>query len=71
MNREPSDENARPPRVLLTVEDAAQRLSIGRTTMYALIRDRQIRTVQIGHLRRVPHDALTDYAAGLTQRQPA
>ncbi|MGH3432398.1 MAG: helix-turn-helix domain-containing protein, partial [Thermocrispum sp.] len=44
MNREPSDDTARPPRVLLTVEDAAQRLSIGRTTMYALIRDGHVRT---------------------------
>jgi excisionase family DNA binding protein len=46
---------------LLTVEAAAARLSIGRTTMYALIKAGHIDTVRIGRLRRVPTTALTAY----------
>ncbi|NIJ09893.1 excisionase family DNA binding protein [Saccharomonospora amisosensis] len=56
-------------RVLLTVEEAAQQLSIGRTTMYALIKAGHITTVRIGHLRRVPADALTTYVQQLTKTQ--
>ncbi|MGW3629114.1 helix-turn-helix domain-containing protein [Streptomyces sp. NPDC005122] len=47
----------------VTVEEAARRLSIGRTTMYALIRDGAVRTVPIGRSRRVPVQALADYLA--------
>ena len=46
-------------RVLLTVEEAAKRLRIGRTTAYRLVAERQLDSIQIGHLRRVPVDALT------------
>ncbi|MET8513283.1 helix-turn-helix domain-containing protein [Streptomyces sp. NPDC005134] len=49
----------------LTVEEAARRLSIGRTTMYGLIRDGAVPTVPFGRCRRVPVQALVDY---LTQR---
>jgi excisionase family DNA binding protein len=58
-----------PPRVLLTVEAAAERLSIGRSTMYALIKNGEITTVRVGHLRRVPADALTAYTARLIATQ--
>ncbi|MPY78473.1 MAG: helix-turn-helix domain-containing protein [Actinophytocola sp.] len=58
-------------RVLLTVEEAARRLSVGRTTMYALIKAGHINTVRIGHLRRVPADALTAYVQQLTDYQAA
>ncbi|WP_460438163.1 helix-turn-helix domain-containing protein [Amycolatopsis stemonae] len=54
------------PRTLLTVEAAAEQLSIGRTTMYALIKTGEILTVRIGHLRRVPAAALTAYVESLT-----
>ncbi|MDQ1046811.1 helix-turn-helix domain-containing protein [Streptomyces sp. V4I2] len=47
----------------VTVEEAARRLSIGRTTMYALIRDGAVQTVPIGRSRRVPVQALSDYLA--------
>ncbi|WP_431911254.1 helix-turn-helix domain-containing protein [Amycolatopsis thermoflava] len=60
-----------PGRVLLTVEDAARALSVGRTTMYALIKAGHIATVRIGHLRRVPAAALTAYVDQLTAEQPA
>ncbi|MFE3901330.1 helix-turn-helix domain-containing protein [Streptomyces sp. NPDC059153] len=45
----------------VTVEEAARRLSIGRTTMYGLIRDGAVQTVPFGRSRRVPVQALNDY----------
>lgn len=54
-------------RSLLTVEAAAQRLSIGRTTMYALLRSGAIESVRIGRLRRVPSSALTAYVTRLVK----
>jgi excisionase family DNA binding protein len=58
-------------RVLLTVEAAAKQLSIGRTTMYGLIKAGQITTVQVGHLRRVPTSALTAYVERLADAATA
>ncbi|GAB3855619.1 hypothetical protein GCM10029963_50680 [Micromonospora andamanensis] len=52
-------------RVVLTIEQAAERLGIGRTTMYALIKTGQVRTVTIGRLRRVPAFCLDEYVQGL------
>lgn len=57
------------PRVLLRVEDAAHRLAIGRTSIFALIRSGAIRSVRVGRLRRIPADALTDYIHHLTTTQ--
>ena len=54
-----------PTRTLLSVEAAATQLSIGRTTMYALIKTGAIESVRVGRLRRVPASALTDYVARL------
>lgn len=52
-------------RVVLTVEQAAQALGIGRTFMYELIGSGEVESVLIGRLRRVPADALADYVARL------
>ncbi|MCC8247410.1 helix-turn-helix domain-containing protein [Saccharothrix luteola] len=60
-----------PARHLLSVEDAARALSIGRTTMFNLIKTGEIASVQIGRLRRIPTTALTDYTTRLTAQQPA
>ncbi|MFG2137090.1 excisionase family DNA-binding protein [Streptomyces sp. NPDC048650] len=49
--------------VLLTVEEAARRLSIGRTTCFALIRTGALESLLVGHLRRVPADAPAAYLA--------
>jgi excisionase family DNA binding protein len=43
-----------PVRLLLTVEAAAERLSISRTRMYALIKSGEVMSVRVGRLRRVP-----------------
>lgn len=54
-----------PERVLLTVEEAAQRLRIGRTRMFALLKSGAIASVRIGRLRRISVDAINAYAASL------
>jgi excisionase family DNA binding protein len=50
-----------PKRLLLTAEEAAEALGIGRTSVYALIKSGEIESVQIGRLRRIPSDAISDY----------
>jgi excisionase family DNA binding protein len=56
---------------LLTVEEAAIWLSIGRTTLYAILKDGQINSVRIGRLRRIPTEALTAYTSRLIAKQHA
>lgn len=53
--------------LLLTVEEAARRLGIGRTTAFALVQAGHLRSVRIGRLRRVPVDAMEEYVRGLGQ----
>ncbi|MCO8274774.1 helix-turn-helix domain-containing protein [Actinoplanes sp. TRM 88003] len=50
-----------PTPLVLTIEQAAQRLGIGRTLMYALVTSGEIESVTIGRLRRIPCDCLTAY----------
>jgi excisionase family DNA binding protein len=56
------------PRLMLTVADAARRLSIGRTSCYRLISSGEIESVHIGKLHRVPVDSLTAFVSRCTQR---
>jgi excisionase family DNA binding protein len=53
-------------RVLLRPEEVAEALSIGRSTVFALMRSGELRSVKIGKSRRVPVDAVTEYVAGLS-----
>lgn len=57
------------PRVLLSVEAAAEQLSISRTRVYALIKTGDLVSVRVGRLRRVPADALTQFTARLLADQ--
>lgn len=54
------------PRVLLTPEEAAEALGVGRTHLFKLIRTGEIPSVKIGRLRRIPAHALDAYVARLT-----
>ncbi|MFJ9709641.1 excisionase family DNA-binding protein [Streptomyces sp. NPDC101234] len=54
-----------PDLVLLTVEEAARRLRIGRTTCFRLVLAGEIESVTVGRLRRVPSDAVPAYVAKL------
>jgi excisionase family DNA binding protein len=53
-------------RALLTVEQAAERLAIGRTTAYALVKSGELASTKLGRLRRVPDAAIADYINRLT-----
>ncbi|MGH3511182.1 MAG: helix-turn-helix domain-containing protein [Acidimicrobiales bacterium] len=57
-------------RLLLTVEEAADRLGIGRTLMYGLVKDGEVESVHIGRLRRIPADALPRYLERLRNALP-
>jgi excisionase family DNA binding protein len=51
--------------ILLTVEEAASRLRIGRTSMYRLVSTGVVESVTIGRLRRVPSEGLDKFVATL------
>jgi excisionase family DNA binding protein len=55
--------------LLLTVEAAARRLGIGRTAMYALVKTGDVESIRIGHLRRIPVDALHAFIESLRTRK--
>jgi excisionase family DNA binding protein len=54
-------------RLLLTPEDAADLLSIGRSKLYELIGDGQLASVRIGASRRVPMSALVEFVESLQE----
>jgi len=51
--------------LLLTMEEAAQRLGIGRTVMYRLVSTGSVESVKLGRLRRVPRECLDEFVASL------
>ncbi|HET6914684.1 MAG TPA: helix-turn-helix domain-containing protein [Acidimicrobiales bacterium] len=53
-------------KVLLTPEEAAEALSLGRTKVYELIRLGVLRSVRIGKCRRVPAVALSEFVDRLS-----
>jgi excisionase family DNA binding protein len=55
-------------RLLVTPEQAAQLLSIGRTSVYELISRGELQSVRIGRCRRVPVSSLVGYVRGLVER---
>ncbi|MGQ0630473.1 MAG: excisionase family DNA-binding protein [Sporichthyaceae bacterium] len=61
---------ARPPigRMLLTVEEAAQAIGVGRSLMYELIATGAVRTVRVGRLRRIRPEDLRDYVTDLARQ---
>ncbi len=58
-----------PTPLLLTPEEAAGQLGIGRTKMFALLSEGEVESVTIGRHRRVPTDALVSYVAKLRSQQ--
>jgi excisionase family DNA binding protein len=50
-----------PVKVLLTVDEAAQALSVGRTLLYDLLMRKQIASIKVGRVRRVPLAAIDAY----------
>lgn len=52
-------------RVLVSVEDAAAMLSLGRTVVYQLVRRNEIRSVKVGRSRRIVASSLHEYVSRL------
>jgi excisionase family DNA binding protein len=63
----PSPAIVDPTLLLLTVEEAARRLGIGRTVCYRLISMGELESVTVGRLRKVPAEAVSEYVARLRQ----
>ncbi len=55
--------------LLLSVEEAAIELRIGRSRMFDLIRTGEVLSVKVGGLRRVPYDSLRAYVDRLATEQ--
>lgn len=49
-------------KLMLTPEEAAEALGVGRSTLYDLLRLQEIPSVKIGRSRRIPVSALRDFA---------
>ena len=64
----PTPERGVGNRLLLTVEEAADCLCVGRTFMFDLIRSGAVPSVRIGKLRRVRPEDLDRYVASLSRR---
>jgi excisionase family DNA binding protein len=58
------------PPVLLSVEEAARRLGVKRTTLYGLIRGGQVRSHRIGRRRLVSAAAVAEFASDDQERLP-
>lgn len=54
-------ESQQQAKLLLTVEEAAQVLSVCRSVLYQLVLTKQIPSIKIGRARRVPVTALEHY----------
>ena len=71
MNDTTPQDNQPGARPLLTIEEAAAVLRIGRTTFYDLIKRGQLRTVHIGRSCRVTRAELDRYVQRLDSQQAA
>jgi integrase len=60
--------NTSGPRVLLSVEEAAATMNVGRTTVYALIKTGELESVKVGRRRLVPADAVAQCITQLAER---
>lgn len=54
-------------RVLLTVEEVAEALQVGRCMVYDLLRTGQLESVKIGRLRRVRPEALREFTSRIAE----
>lgn len=57
--------------LLLTPEQAARVLAIGRTKLYSLLAGGALASVMVGGSRRIPMQSLQAYVAGLLQERRA
>jgi excisionase family DNA binding protein len=48
-------------KVLLSVEEAASAMSLGRSFIYELVMRKEIASIKVGRMRRIPMTALQDF----------
>ena len=48
-------------KLLLTPEETAEALNIGRSTVFEMLRRRELESVKIGKARRIPVEVVRDY----------
>ena len=53
--------------LLCTVEQAAETLSLGRTSIYVLLRSGRLRSVKVGARRLIPRAALEEFVNDLLE----
>jgi len=53
--------------ILYTAEEVADILHIGRSTVFKLMKQKRLESIQLGRSRRVPLDALQDLISDLRQ----
>lgn len=56
---------SQPARILLTIKQTAEMLSLSRSTIYELIGDGTLEVVHVGRSARVPADAVVGFVARL------
>ncbi|MFK5598329.1 excisionase family DNA-binding protein [Methylobacterium sp. HMF5984] len=61
------DLRASPEKLAYTVPQALYVTGLGRTTIYALIAERKLRTIKVGSRTLIPADSLRGYLASLEQ----
>ena len=61
------DLRASPEKLAYTVPEALYATGLGRTTLYALIAERKLRTIKVGSRTLIPADSLRGYLASLEQ----
>lgn len=65
MIREPGHVPTKPhAKPTMSMSDAAQYLGVGRSTLYELVRTRQLRSIRVGRRILIPTHALDAYIAG-------
>ena len=52
--------------LLISIEEAAKRLSVSRSVLYELLRTERIRSVRVGRSRRIPAAALAEFVDSLS-----
>jgi excisionase family DNA binding protein len=60
-----------PAQELLTVPQVMDRLQLGRSAVYDLIRTRQLASITLGRARRIPAHALTDFIRTRLEQEAA
>ncbi len=58
-------------KLLVTPEEAAEVLGLGRSTVYELMRLRRLESVRIGACRRIPVGAIQDFVERLREGEHA